>query len=98
MFIVLVESIGAVVLAVGIALIVSSRGRRRGYPSCGACGYNLTGSIGTGTGCSECGSSFTVAGITPPREKRRLSALALGVLMALLGAGWGVFWAVAIIY
>ncbi len=95
---VLFEIVAGLVLATGFALVVASRGRGRGFPACGACGYNVTGSIGTGRGCPECGCSFTRAGIVAPRARLRPGLLVLGVLMGLLGIGWGTFWAVAFIY
>ena len=68
---------------------------RDGTPTCGACGYNLTGL--DGNYCPECGRKFIDAGIIKTANERTLSKgrliggivlLCLPVLLALLGFVW----------
>ena len=53
-------------LGLGIALILLSRRRGKGYAACGQCGYDVKASIESGSRCPECGSAFAEVGITPP--------------------------------
>ena len=40
----------------GVILIIMSRRRSKGYPACGKCGYDVSGTLGTTTArCPECG-------------------------------------------
>ena len=53
----------------GVGLIVMSRagGRGVGYPACGSCGYDVTGTLKTNVDrCPECGSSLAEVGVRPP--------------------------------
>ena len=70
-------------LAVGIVLIVKSRRRGTGYPTCGGCGYDLTGSTAATDLCPECGGHFTVVGINPPQSGGRIM-LVLGIVLLIL--------------
>lgn len=58
-------------LGVGTWLVV--RGFRGGsaFPSCGRCGYDVTGTIGSATRYPECGSPFAEVGIDRPRGRHR---------------------------
>lgn len=68
-------------LGSGALLIIFARRRGKGYPACGKCGYDVSGSVGTVTRCPECGSAFTEVGILPPRGKRNPIMLALGIVI-----------------
>lgn len=68
-------------LVAGIVLIILSRKRSKGYPACGQCGYNVTGSIGNAVRCPECGSDFAHVGITPAVSRRNNAVLLLGVAL-----------------
>jgi hypothetical protein len=57
-------------IAGGTILLITSRRRGLGYPACGACHYNLSGTIGSGTRCPECGADIADAGIVPSRGRR----------------------------
>ena len=74
-------------LGLGLVLILASSPRGRGYPSCGKCGYDVSGSIGTVARCPECGSAFAAVGIMPPRGKRSPVLLASGVALIVLAIG-----------
>ena len=56
-------------LVAGILLVGLSR-RGLGYPACGGCKYDLSGSIGVATRCPECGADFANVGIVPPKGRR----------------------------
>ena len=68
----------------GIVLIVKSRRRGSDFPTCGSCGYDLTGSTAATDLCPECGGRFTIVGITPPQSGRRSGLLAVGIVLLLL--------------
>lgn len=69
----------------GIILIVKSRKKKTEFPTCGGCGYDLTGSTGATELCPECGGQFTVVGILPPEPGgRRVGMLALGIVLIIL--------------
>ena len=71
----------------GVLLIVFSRTRGTDYPSCGRCGYDVSGSVGSVTRCPECGCDFTEVGILPPRRKRNPFMIAGGVVLIVLAVG-----------
>jgi hypothetical protein len=74
----------AVLLAMfvgGIVLLVKSRRGGPAYPSCGACGYDMTGSIGEVSRCPECGADVAVAGIVPPGGQRSRARIVIGSLL-----------------
>ncbi len=81
-------------IIVGASLMAINAGkRRRPFPSCGGCGYDLTGSLGTAASCPECGASLEVAGIRPIDDGKTLAAFVMGALMVfgglLLAGLWG---------
>ncbi len=76
-----------IMVALGVLLIVFSRARGTAYPSCGRCGYDVSGSIGSVTRCPECGSDFTEVGILPPRRKRNPFMIGAGVVLIVLPLG-----------
>jgi len=81
-------------LAIGIALVVKSRGKGLGYPACGTCRYDLSASVGTTDRCPECGLLFVTAGIVPPHGQRQPALLWMGVALLALSlgcAGTGLF-------
>ena len=57
-------------IAAGILLVGLSRRGGLGFPACGRCGYDLSGSIGVATRCPECGGDFANVGIVPPKGRR----------------------------
>ena len=57
-------------LMAGVALMLNSRRRGLKFPSCGGCGYDVTGTVGTSTRCPECGQEFIAVGIVPPGGRR----------------------------
>jgi hypothetical protein len=80
---ILLGVIGLIVL--GATFMVTSRRRLPRYPTCGGCGYDLTGSLGRTTSCPECGSSFAAAGIRPAGSGQLPARFLLGA--AMLGVG-----------
>ncbi len=71
-------------LPVGIVLIVRSGRNRLPYPSCGKCGYDLTGFSTNSDACPECGVRYTEAGILPAQPGRRKGMFAWGIVMVVL--------------
>lgn len=77
-------------LAGAILLILSRRGRLA-HPACGACGYDVTATVGSQDRCPECGERLVDAGVHPPgRPPRRTTMLAIGVVCLVLGGSCGV--------
>ncbi len=76
-----------IMVVAGVLLIVFSRSRGTAYPSCGRCGYDVSGSIGSVTRCPECGRDFTEVGILPPRRKRNPFMIGAGVVLIVLPLG-----------
>ena len=80
-------------LVVGVRIMRSSGDRRPTSPTCGHCGYNLTGA--PGNRCSECGLLFIEAGVVTPatsgKPRRRWLGIALcaGPLCLLVVMGLG---------
>ncbi len=69
----------------GIVLIVKSRRRGSEFPTCGSCGYDLTGSTAATDLCPECGGNFNIVGITPPhRGGGRRIMLVIGIVLLVL--------------
>jgi hypothetical protein len=64
------------------------------YPSCGRCGYDLSGSLGRTTLCPECGSPFALGGIRPAGTGRLPSHFVAGATMLALGLLIMLFWGV----
>jgi len=69
----------ALPLASAIAILWIVQRRRRPYPACGRCRYDVSGSIGSVTRCPECGVAFAEGGILPPR---RVSRALVGLTIA----------------
>lgn len=93
-----------VALLVGVVagVVVLIKGRRRGRegtdPSCGRCGYNLTGS--ESNRCPECGTLFIEAGVTlgntSPKRPRWVLVSLLVLLILFVGViGASVIWRAA---
>ena len=86
LFLMLIVVAGGVL---GIVLIVMSRagGRGAGYPACGSCGYDVTGTLKTNVDrCPECGSSLAEVGVRPPgpqpgRKPMLITGIALIAIM-----------------
>ena len=85
-------------IPVGIVLIVTSRKPGLKYPSCGGCGYDLTGNTATTDLCPECGGTFTKVGIIPPQHTRRRNRLVLGIVLLVLPFGCGGLMAVSALF
>ncbi len=69
----------------GIVLIVKSRRRGSDFPTCGSCGYDLTGSTAATDLCPECGGNFNIVGITPPhRGGGSRIMLVIGIVLLVL--------------
>ena len=68
----------------GIVLIVKSRKRGSEFPTCGGCGYDLTGSTAATDLCPECGGQFTVVGIISPKSERKTGLLVIGIVLLIL--------------
>ena len=68
----------------GIVMIVRSGKGRLSHPSCGRCGYDLTGFSTESDACPECGGKYTEAGIIPARPGRRKGMLRWGIVLVLL--------------
>ncbi len=83
----IVVALVPVSLGVGIWLVL--RGLRRGpaFPSCGKCGYDVSGSIGSVIRCPECGSAFAEVGILKPGGRRRPHLIVVAVVLVILAVG-----------
>jgi len=81
LFIIVIILLPIAALVTGVTLVVLSGRRGAPYPVCGACKYDLTGTIGVGTRCPECGSDFAVAGIIPPSGRRNPGMLIAGLAL-----------------
>ncbi len=77
----------AVLLVCGVVLIVLSRRRGPSFPSCGQCGYDLSGTIGSAARCPECGVDFAEAGIVPSGGPRRTGMFVTGIVMSMIAIG-----------
>jgi hypothetical protein len=85
-------------IIVGTILMVVSRGKRRQpFPSCGSCGYDLTGSLGETATCPECGSSLEAVGILPAANEQASSGFVIGACLVGVGLAVGAWWTLAII-
>jgi len=63
----------------GIWLIVVSRKRGLGFPGCGRCKYDLSGTLGTAARCPECGADIKEVGVHAALTQRRTGALVAGI-------------------
>ncbi len=87
-------SVLVVLLLIGTGMVVLIKAQRRGRegsdPTCGQCGYNLTGS--ESNRCPECGTLFIEAGVilgNPSPKKARWVLVSLVVLLILVVGGIG---------
>lgn len=71
-------------IGLGIMLITRSRGKALGYPACGKCSYDLTGTIGNQTRCPECGAAFADVGILAPTARRNRPVMWAGIVLVVL--------------
>ncbi len=65
----------------GVWLFVRGLRGGTGFPSCGGCGYDLTGSLGSVACCPECGSAFAEVGIDKPGPQQRPLLLVAGAAL-----------------
>ncbi len=65
----------------GVWLFVRGLRGGSGFPSCGGCGYDLTGSLGSVACCPECGSAFAEVGIDKPRPRQRPVLIVAGAAL-----------------
>lgn len=75
-------------LVAGILLVGLSRRGGLGYPACGGCKYDLSGSIGVATRCPECGEDFANVGIVPPKGRRNRIMVWTGVVLLIIPLTW----------
>ena len=71
-------------IPLGIVLIVKSRKPGSKFPTCGKCGYDLTGSTAATELCPECGGQFTEVGIIPPRPGGKKRLMVIGIVLLLV--------------
>ena len=71
-------------LAFGFILTLRSKKHGLGYPACGGCSYDLTGSMGSATRCPECGASLADVGVLPAQTSRSKGMFLVGVLLMIL--------------
>jgi hypothetical protein len=71
-------------LIAGAWLIVASRKKGLGFPACGGCQYDLSGTIGAATRCPECGAEFAVVGILAPGGARNRKLLWSGIVVLMI--------------
>lgn len=62
----------------------ASRDRKRDFPSCGACGYDVRETIGRSSLCPECGAGLGDVGVLPPGRGSRMWVPVLWVVVFLL--------------
>lgn len=75
----------AVPVVGGVMLIILSRKRGKGFPACGKCGYDVSGTLGTTNArCPECGSDFGIVGITPAVSQSNTPAMIAGIALIAL--------------
>ena len=66
----------------GVILIIMSRRRGKGYPACGQCGYDVSGTLGTTTArCPECGSDFGCRGHSASKVADEQDGPVIGIAM-----------------
>jgi hypothetical protein len=71
-------------IIVGATLLLRARHGGKGYPACGACGYNLTGTLhASRMTCPECGGELGDVGVLPAQSRNNPRWMWLGV--AVLG-------------
>lgn len=68
-------------IAIGIALILTSRRGGLGFPACGACQYDLSGTVGSSERCPECGALYVKVGILPPHGPKKTIRMWTGIAM-----------------
>ena len=73
----------------GVFILVRSK-RGPGHPACGACGYNVSVSVGSSARCPECGAAFADVGVRPPRERSTV-VFALGLALIIIPLVFGAF-------
>ncbi len=73
----------AMQVVAGVWLFVRGLRGGSGFPSCGGCGYDLTGSLGSVACCPECGSAFAKVGIDKPGPRQRPLLLLAGAALLL---------------
>jgi hypothetical protein len=81
----------------GLTLMFADRKRRPPHATCGACAYNLTGSLGATTTCPECGSPFETAGVQPAGTGQRSVRFLVGVGLLLAGVAVILTWGLSIL-
>ena len=88
--------LGVIVLlaiAVGLFVFRRSGGSGQGYPACGSCGYDVTGTLKTNVDrCPECGNSLAQVGVRPPGRAGGTSntpLLVMGVVAVVVILGCG---------
>ena len=91
---ILLGMIGLVVI--GSTFMMTSRRRLPTYPSCGGCGYDLSGSLGRATTCPECGSPFTTTGIRPAGTGKMPARFLVGAAMFAVGLLLVLWWGAAV--
>lgn len=69
------------VTSIILMMVANSRHQRLRHPSCGACGYNLTGHPDPSAKCPECGGLFLNVGIVRSREKPYSTLFVLALLL-----------------
>ena len=80
---------------IGAILVLTSRRRGPKHPSCGKCGYDLTGHVDLRSPCPECGSALAQVGVTPAGQMKRdgmrygLGVALMAPFMILLFMGLG---------
>jgi len=67
-------------------LIMMKRAPVRNHPACGACGYDVTGSIARVDRCPECGGLFTEVGVLAAHSRPRSTHRVVIVMVATLAA------------
>jgi len=77
----LIAILGVLPLIVGLWLIVIARKKGLGYPACGQCQYDLSGTLDTSTTCPECGSDVKQVGVLAPKPASNKVAMTLGILL-----------------
>ncbi|MCZ6836815.1 MAG: hypothetical protein O7G85_13650 [Planctomycetota bacterium] len=68
-------------IPIGIVLILKSRNPTFHFPSCGRCGYDLTGFTQASDACPECGGKYLEVGIKPVQPDRPRSFRIWGIVL-----------------
>lgn len=88
--------IAALPAVIGITLLVGGR-RSKGHPGCGACGYDVSETMGRSRTCPECGADLGTAGVSPGDRRHGRGRRIIGWLLVSVTAAAVLLYAAAFV-